>query len=840
MMYNFVKGAMCLKMPKKAVLCAIAAAIILSCAAPKIIRPAIASSPVSHTEALSQAVSLYEELDGESVAVPKELLDEGLGEDIIKSAMLGYINLDDAGVISHRSSISKQDFVSVLYKTIVRFDDSFAMYTDEADAILNECYDNAYIDEENRFAYAFMMKQGIITKNFGTKPDSPLTNEECELMVQSVHDRFIKNVTIAVSGTDITIGANIDTVLTAFGAPNRIDKTEYGFDWYVYNSDYARFFMVGVDADRVCAFFSNGTAFEFDGINYGDDFAQTADYTDNRCFRFYPTPDGKVDSILYTSAYRGLDNSAEVKRSKSLILLDMINANRSKHARPIYAEDADMSGDAWLSSISAAADIDKGATVQSGFDVFSVYRQLVEKDSEILTQETQYITPVGITSASDMSGGVRATIKSDTGRIAEAQERVQLELPEVSYEINEPYEITAPELILPKTETLYDEGDDIVIELSEQAAKKYHIEMFDVENDEYAVNEYIVTDATEITLPHELFTAGRDYNLIVSSITEDGEALSSDEVLISYGSAFDTGVEIITPYNDGILDGDTLEITWKSDAYHDFFVDLYNQDGELVASKIVEDTHEAVIQGLDDGGKYFLYVTALRRGTKIEKAQAVATFTVQLPEPVINEIILDRDETYYYVYEDEDMGLLYFYDEELVAVEENGETVTKKKIIQKQVKSTRGYRKLAKHRTKPAYTTGDPTIMQHSIAYDGTMGSAIVQEAEKYLGVPYVWGGATPDGFDCSGLVQYVMRTLGISVNRVAEDQFENGTAVNRDELKPGDLVFFEQNGYIHHVGIYAGNGMMIHAPRTGDVVKYQSINTDYYLSEYAGARRVY
>ena len=68
--------------------------------------------------------------------------------------------------------------------------------------------------------------------------------------------------------------------------------------------------------------------------------------------------------------------------------------------------------------------------------------------------------------------------------------------------------------------------------------------------------------------------------------------------------------------------------------------------------------------------------------------------------------------------------------------------------------------------------------------------------------------------------VQYVCNSFGINVNRVAEDQFKNGTAVNKDELQPGDLVFFEQNGYIHHVGIYAGDGMMIHAPRTGDVVK--------------------
>ncbi len=119
-------------------------------------------------------------------------------------------------------------------------------------------------------------------------------------------------------------------------------------------------------------------------------------------------------------------------------------------------------------------------------------------------------------------------------------------------------------------------------------------------------------------------------------------------------------------------------------------------------------------------------------------------------------------------------------------------------------------------------------------------GQAIVNTARKYMGVRYVWGGSSPKGFDCSGLVQYVCKSLGISVNRTAAAQFSNGRAVNKADLQPGDLVFFAKSKRISHVGIYIGNGQMIHAPHTGDVVRIASINSAYYSRTYVGARRVY
>jgi cell wall-associated NlpC family hydrolase len=138
--------------------------------------------------------------------------------------------------------------------------------------------------------------------------------------------------------------------------------------------------------------------------------------------------------------------------------------------------------------------------------------------------------------------------------------------------------------------------------------------------------------------------------------------------------------------------------------------------------------------------------------------------------------------------------------------------------------------------TEPTYS--EPTTSTSS--YDSVSSGSIVSVAENYMGVPYVWGGTSPSGFDCSGFTQYVFRQCGYSINRTAAAQYSNGSYVSYSDLQAGDLVFFA-NTYsasgITHVGIYIGGGQFIHCANGG--VKISSLSESYYSSRYYGARRI-
>jgi cell wall-associated NlpC family hydrolase len=119
---------------------------------------------------------------------------------------------------------------------------------------------------------------------------------------------------------------------------------------------------------------------------------------------------------------------------------------------------------------------------------------------------------------------------------------------------------------------------------------------------------------------------------------------------------------------------------------------------------------------------------------------------------------------------------------------------------------------------------------------EATRGRTAVAVAKQYVGAPYRWGGSSPSGFDCSGLVRYVYAQVGVALPHNAAQQYRLGTPVARDELEPGDLVFFD---HLRHNGIYVGDGRFIHARQTGRRVAIARLDDEWYSSHFVGARRL-
>lgn len=878
---------------KRLLICAIAAGLLTGSIT------ALADEPCDYDYFLDSMVQMSGTLGAEdkNYEIPEEY--SSYSKSLLNAASKGVIQFDELDKLT--GIVTKQDAVRILYDILTQLDSQYKITDKEAEKILNTCYDNAYLKDENKKAYASMIRHGIIGTKGLTEPDKVLTKDSLEILKKRVCALFEKKLPITVGGKTIYIGSSVNEVENNFGEPNRIDKNKYGFEWYVYNSQYSDFFMIGIHDDVVCAYFTNASSFEFDGLVKGC----AAPYkTNTDGLEVFRSSDGYVDAILY-NPFEINENAQADPNAEYLELCDMINANRSDNNLLTYISPAFPGAIGMFSDMSDKV-FEEKLTENS---CFGEYERLLKESSEILAYNTQ-------NSCIPVFDGENNLSLLDTGKsMLNISKGTSSDKDDDAEPIKD---IKTPELISPQSDQLY--GDDtLTLTLSKRCADKYFVKVYNLETESYDVYAYIDSRSHKIKIPSYMLTKGNKYRVCVSAVSDE-ETLVGNTVEFTYGQCSEP-VKLVSPADGLSTYDDELEISVQSPAYHNFRIDVYDSKGNLALTKNMSGINEVNLESLP-AGKYTVGAVAISHATGAELGYSQAEVEIKSFTPIIKEFILEPNEKFNFYYGDE-KDWLYFYDCETIAVTQNkievvqsediGEqtdeaentipikedeeeksaksqetakpsekpqqtesaekaseedknqdaapseqpseapaqvkteervvpvTVYKKRVTQRKVPATKKYRELAALIPKNTFTSG-AFIESHISQPSSQKGSSIAALALSYQGVPYVWGGASPTGFDCSGLVKYVCNSLGIkNVARTSAEQFaSSGVFIDRSQLQPGDFVYFQNNGVIHHVGIYIGNNMMVHAPHTGDVVKVSSLSDAYYLREYAGAKRVY
>lgn len=810
--------------------------------------PAFADSVCTKAEFGKMLLTLSSNLDTNDkiTEIPDEY--KKCNKHLKEAAAKGLVPLDY--ITDGEAQVIKQDAARFVYNLLITADSEFEISSAQAEEILNFCYDNAYIREENKIAYASMIRHGIIGIRGKSNPNEPFTDAAAEAFMNQVNGLFKKSNPITIGGKTISIGSSENEIFTKFGDPDRIDAADNGARWYIFNSNYLNFIAIGIKDGMVWGYFTNAAGLDRSNLPSKSQISYT--YTKN----------GDVDGV-----YLNLPQGSEEFHKN--IIFDVINAYRAKTGRITFISKA-----ARTLPTTDEENTDKMVKIIVGDGFAEAYEEL--KNSDI--GEGILSHPFGMASelTAEYSGGAWEITATDArSKVVELTNLFPGE-EEIPHET--PKKLKTPEIISPKDGDKT-KGGNLKLKLKTACADKYMVQIFNCETEEYDVYAYIKSDKPIIEIPGYVLTEGNMYRALVTAVS-DGKELWGNTVEFTHGNA-ETRISIVSPSMKLSTYDDELEVSLYSSAYRDFRIDVYDKNDKCVLTHELDGTNECILPSLAPG-KYYLCATAISHADGLEKGNAFTTVEIKPFEPIINEFILEPGETFDYYY-GEDEEWIYLYDTETIAVtkevittvivpdmagdpdpEENyimGEdspsappaakpsatqtvtpvTVYKTKITQRILPATKRFKALAGILPRNTGTNGSFNS-KVSAGTPTQTGNAIATMALSYRGVPYLWGGTTPSGFDCSGLVKYICNSLGIkNVARTSREQFaRSGVSVKRDELIPGDLLFFQKNGEVHHVGIYIGNNMFVHAPHTGDVVKISSLQDAYYDREYAGAKRVF
>lgn len=307
--------------------------------------------------------------------------------------------------------------------------------------------------------------------------------------------------------------------------------------------------------------------------------------------------------------------------------------------------------------------------------------------------------------------------------------------------------------------------------------------------------------------------AGTDGSMVIDQAVNGDKVFiikhaDNDWLLVYYGANYDIGyisAEYVTV--TGLTDKDAVASA-KINRLNDIAKKgIISSDGAKLNVRALPNENSEAIDSLEDGASVKI-ITKGSNWTKIALGDGGKTAYVK------SEYVLDE--------------------EQIAAREAAKKAAAEKKAADEKRAAAK------KTASKTASSSKSSAVSTASASTGSASGQAIVNEAKKYIGTRYVYGGNSPStGFDCSGLVQYVCRKVGVSVSRSSGAQYGNGVAVSRANLQPGDLIFFSKGSGISHVVIYAGNGQVIHSPRPGKSVCYTTLSNICSYSKYVGARRV-